>query len=195
MKEKPILLLAETGFIIRNLLLGYFAGSIARKKKLIVAVKNPNDKNLQEIIKGQNVEFIYILFSRTDENERHAREIGEYITSTLPFHILYQETSFIANLPDNDNIYHCVKGSKKCIVLLTNDFFSDSLAVQALFLSLSRGFSYHITVGVPPLPLEDLFNREYESLRGLLHRPNVVEYPNDADGREVAKRRIISALE
>ena len=107
---------------------------------------------------------------------------------------MYQETSFLPHLTDYDNIYHCVKGSKKCIFLLTNDFFTDSLAVHSLFLSLSRGFSYHVTVGVPPLPLEDLCNREYESLRGLLHRPNVVEYPSDADGREVAKREILRAI-
>lgn len=58
MKEKPVLLLAETGFIIRNLLLGHFADEISKKRKLIVAVQHPNDPNLLEIVKERNIELI-----------------------------------------------------------------------------------------------------------------------------------------
>src|SRR5690606_15928150 len=51
-------LLAETGFIIRNLLLGYFADEISKSRKLLVAVKDPRDKNLLELIEGKNIELI-----------------------------------------------------------------------------------------------------------------------------------------
>ncbi|RYD59431.1 MAG: hypothetical protein EOP56_00775 [Sphingobacteriales bacterium] len=56
--DKPILLLAETGFIIRNLLLGYFAGEVSRCRKLLVAVQQPNDPELLKLIEGKNIELI-----------------------------------------------------------------------------------------------------------------------------------------
>lgn len=56
--KRPILLLAETGFIIRNLLLGHFAEEISKYRKLIVAVQRPEDTSLQEIIRGKNIELI-----------------------------------------------------------------------------------------------------------------------------------------
>lgn len=58
LKDKPILLLAETGFIIRNLLLGYFAGEVSKHKKLLVAVQKPYDEQLLQLIAGKNIELI-----------------------------------------------------------------------------------------------------------------------------------------
>jgi hypothetical protein len=65
--NRPILLLAETGFIIRNLLLGYFADAVAGKKKLLVAVKNPKDELLLDLIKGKNIELIPFPLESSDE--------------------------------------------------------------------------------------------------------------------------------
>lgn len=57
-KNKPVLLLAETGFIIRNLLLGYFADEVSKDRKLLVAVQNPGDTDLIALIKGKNIELV-----------------------------------------------------------------------------------------------------------------------------------------
>ncbi len=57
--EKPtVLLLAETGFIIRNLLLGEFAPRIARHARLIVAVLDPKDPMLTTIAHQHGFELI-----------------------------------------------------------------------------------------------------------------------------------------
>lgn len=57
--NKPIvLLLAETGFIIRNLLLGYFADDVTRNCKLVVAVKVPNDPALTELCLKKGIDVI-----------------------------------------------------------------------------------------------------------------------------------------
>jgi hypothetical protein len=57
--EKPILLLASTGFIIRNLLLGKFSEQIlSAGKKLVVAVPDPDDPKLSLMFTGKKVEFI-----------------------------------------------------------------------------------------------------------------------------------------
>lgn len=56
--EKPILLLAKTGFIIRNLLLGTFADLIMRERPLVVAVPNPSDEKLKDIFKGRPIRFV-----------------------------------------------------------------------------------------------------------------------------------------
>ena len=51
-KRPVVLLLAETGFIIRNLLLGTFAKDVAKACDLVVAVQNPEDELLGRIIKA-----------------------------------------------------------------------------------------------------------------------------------------------
>jgi hypothetical protein len=56
--KQPILLLAETGFIIRNLLLGYFVDEICKERPLVVAVLNPEDEGLKNIIKGKPITLI-----------------------------------------------------------------------------------------------------------------------------------------
>jgi hypothetical protein len=54
----PIFLLARTGFIIRNLLLGSFADSITKHHPLIVAVPNPEDSRLRNLIQGKPIKLI-----------------------------------------------------------------------------------------------------------------------------------------
>ena len=49
--QAPVFLLAETGFIIRNLLLGYFASEVIQKHPLIVAVPIPDDPTLKSVAK------------------------------------------------------------------------------------------------------------------------------------------------
>ena len=56
--QQPILLLASTGLIIRNLLLGHFADEVTKHRPLIVAVPNPEDERLKEIIKGKSISLI-----------------------------------------------------------------------------------------------------------------------------------------
>jgi hypothetical protein len=59
---KPIFLLAETGFVMRNLLLGTFADEMIRDRPLVVAVRNPDDPRLQEVVAGRPIRLVpYLL--------------------------------------------------------------------------------------------------------------------------------------
>jgi len=69
-EKKKVLLLAETGFIIRNLILGYFAEEITKNYSLVVAVHRPNDSALQELISNKDIEFIP--FPMTSYKERRS---------------------------------------------------------------------------------------------------------------------------
>lgn len=57
-RKGPVLLLANSGFIIRNLLLGTFADAMARYRPLVVSVQNPTDHRLAEIVKGKPITLI-----------------------------------------------------------------------------------------------------------------------------------------
>ncbi|MBA2724896.1 MAG: hypothetical protein H0U53_02805, partial [Actinobacteria bacterium] len=54
----PILLLARTGFIIRNFLLGKFAAEILQHCPLVVAVPDPLDPHLGSVIEDRNITLI-----------------------------------------------------------------------------------------------------------------------------------------
>lgn len=56
--EGPVLLLAETGFIIRNLVLGTFAEAAMQRRPLVVAVPDPKDAGLLNIAKGKPLTLI-----------------------------------------------------------------------------------------------------------------------------------------
>lgn len=56
--QQPVLLLAKTGYIIRNLLLGTFADELSRHIPLLVAVPNPKDLHLKSIIAGKPIELV-----------------------------------------------------------------------------------------------------------------------------------------
>lgn len=56
--EGPILLLAWSGFIIRNLLLGTFVDAVIGRRRLVVAVQNPRDERLREVVAGKPIELI-----------------------------------------------------------------------------------------------------------------------------------------
>ncbi|MEO1369498.1 MAG: hypothetical protein AAFX50_20150, partial [Acidobacteriota bacterium] len=47
---RPVLLLAETGLIIRNLLLGTFGRAVAEERPLLVAVSRPGDPRLLAVV-------------------------------------------------------------------------------------------------------------------------------------------------
>ncbi|MEM1177057.1 MAG: hypothetical protein AAGM22_01835 [Acidobacteriota bacterium] len=49
---RPVLLLAETGLIIRNLLLGTFGRAVAAERPLLVAVSRPNDPRLRSVVQN-----------------------------------------------------------------------------------------------------------------------------------------------
>ncbi len=55
---KPVLLLAETGIVIRNLLLGTFTDEILRVRPLVVAVPNPDDPRLRDVIAGKAITLV-----------------------------------------------------------------------------------------------------------------------------------------
>jgi hypothetical protein len=61
MTRRPILLLAETGFIIRNLLLGTFSDAIMEHRPLVVAVPDPNNEQLQDLVCGKPLKLISFL--------------------------------------------------------------------------------------------------------------------------------------
>lgn len=67
--ERPILLLAGSGFIIRNLLLGTFAAAVAERRPLVVAVQNPDDTSLSEIVKSKNITLLPFLFAPDDNSQ------------------------------------------------------------------------------------------------------------------------------
>ncbi len=60
--EKPVLLLAETGFVIRNLLLGTFADELVKNRPLVVAVRNPDDARLKEVVAGRPIRLVPYFF-------------------------------------------------------------------------------------------------------------------------------------
>lgn len=60
--QRPVLVLASTGFIIRNLLLGTFAEIVAASSPLIVAVPNAEDIKLRAIVKDIQVQLAPFLF-------------------------------------------------------------------------------------------------------------------------------------
>ena len=56
--QQPVLLLAETGFIIRNLLLGTFADALTERRPLVVAVPDPNDERLRNALADKRLTLI-----------------------------------------------------------------------------------------------------------------------------------------
>src|SRR4051812_27178442 len=64
-ESKPVLLLAETGFVMRNLLLGTFADEVVRDCPLVVAVRNPDDARLRDLIAGKPIQLVPYLFEPT----------------------------------------------------------------------------------------------------------------------------------
>lgn len=58
-QTRPILLLASTGFIIRNLVLGKFAEEIIKHRKLVVAVPNEDDEQLKLLLEEKGIEAIH----------------------------------------------------------------------------------------------------------------------------------------
>lgn len=54
----PLLLLAYTGIIIRNLLLGTFADAVLAKRSLLVAVPDPEDEYLLDIVQEKPITLI-----------------------------------------------------------------------------------------------------------------------------------------
>jgi hypothetical protein len=56
--QPPILLLAGSGFVVRNLLLGTFAEAVSKRWPLLVAVLNNDDPRLQELAREKNIELM-----------------------------------------------------------------------------------------------------------------------------------------
>src|SRR5262249_26254656 len=56
--QPPILLLAGSGFVVRNLLLGTFAEAVSKRGPLLVAVLNNEDPRLQELAREKNIELM-----------------------------------------------------------------------------------------------------------------------------------------
>ncbi len=67
-KTKTILLLASTGFIIRNLVLGKFADEIVKHCRLVVAVPDPEDEKLKGILEEKGIEAIHFPFEEIQRN-------------------------------------------------------------------------------------------------------------------------------
>lgn len=56
--KKKILILAETGFIIRNLLLGHFVDEVSQHHDILFAVQDPEDARLLVIIRDKPIKLI-----------------------------------------------------------------------------------------------------------------------------------------
>lgn len=56
--KKPILLLAATGYIIRDILLGSFAEHLTRECPLVAAVPDPNDGRLAAHLEGRPIKLV-----------------------------------------------------------------------------------------------------------------------------------------
>lgn len=69
MGKKKVLLLAYTGYIIRDLLLGKFADHIIRDFDLIVAVQNPEDDNLRQLIQGKSISPTFFFVAETPKTK------------------------------------------------------------------------------------------------------------------------------
>ncbi len=55
---QPVLLLAESGLIIRNLLLGTFAEAVMQHRPLLVAVQDPRQAGLLALVDGKPLDFL-----------------------------------------------------------------------------------------------------------------------------------------
>jgi hypothetical protein len=82
MKRPSILLLARTGFIIRDIVLGKFSEEITKEFDLIVAVPNPYDSKLLDFIKNKSIRLIQFY---QDDKERS--QLSEYLG---PQHWMYR---------------------------------------------------------------------------------------------------------
>ena len=54
----PVLVLARTGFIIRNLLLGKFAEAVTAHRPLVATVPNPTDLRLLRVLGNQPIRLV-----------------------------------------------------------------------------------------------------------------------------------------
>lgn len=113
MKNKPILLLAETGFIIRNLLLGHFAEEISKHRKLIVAVQHPEDPTLLEIIKGKNIELIPFPFEPYQDKRSNWQRLISWDNWIYGFKQAYKDN---ASLTLQSRLFEGVGNWKKRLV-------------------------------------------------------------------------------
>jgi len=59
--SQSVFILMETGFIMRNLLLGTFATDLADRVPVTVAVLNPDDPNLRQVVTHPNIELTQYL--------------------------------------------------------------------------------------------------------------------------------------
>lgn len=63
---KPVLLLAETGITLRNLVLGSFADRVLAHRPLVVSVPNPDDPRLAQITHGRQIRFVKYFLETTE---------------------------------------------------------------------------------------------------------------------------------
>lgn len=93
--QQPILVLAETGFIIRNLLLGYFAGEVSKSRKLLVAVKNPNDSMLLDLIKEHSIELIDFPLENPEDKRTVAQKLLSWDNSIYNLKMVVKDNASI----------------------------------------------------------------------------------------------------
>lgn len=96
-EQQPILLLAETGLIIRNLLLGTFAETVAARRPLVVAVQNPQDERLLNVVRGKAITLIPFLHEPVKQSASHSEMLFSWQTYMYRFKQSEKGTKAIEN--------------------------------------------------------------------------------------------------
>lgn len=89
---KPILLLAETGIVVRNLLLGTFADEVLRHRPLVVAVPNPDDPRLHAIAAGRPLRFVPYFLEGLEPPKGRLQKLTRWQTYVYRFKVAEKGT-------------------------------------------------------------------------------------------------------
>lgn len=90
---KPILLLAETGIVVRNLILGTFADEILRERPLVVAVPNPDDPRLRPLTEGRSLRFVPYFLEGLEPPRSRLEKLTRWQTYVYRFKVAEKGTA------------------------------------------------------------------------------------------------------
>jgi hypothetical protein len=90
---RPILLLAETGIVVRNLLLGTFADELLEHRPLVVAVPKPDDPRLRALVSGRSLTFAPYFLQRLEAPRNRLEKLTRWQTYVYRFKVAEKGTS------------------------------------------------------------------------------------------------------
>lgn len=160
MKRPIILLLARTGFIIRDIALGKFTDEIIKDFDLVIAVPNPNDPKLVDFIKGKPIRLIHFL-----EDNKTRSQLQEYLGPQHWMYRIKQVERKNTSLEINTKLMRSHYSPRKR--LLVNFILFISKIIHGLHLI---GFSERVFLSL--ISTEEITKSWYSILREL--RPSVV---------------------